>query len=91
MLWTVFAFRLSSLNLRLVATTPMDTEDSAFLAWSRSPSRRFPSQRRRPLEPTWRHDILVHGAKLMSFKLDAIVLLILVAIIALGPLAFFGS
>jgi hypothetical protein len=38
---------------------------------------------------TWRHDILKHGAKLMSYKLDAIVLVILVAIVALGPLAFF--
>ncbi len=38
---------------------------------------------------SWRHDILAHGAKLMSFKLDAIALVIIVAVVALGPLGFF--
>jgi hypothetical protein len=38
---------------------------------------------------TWRQDILHHGAHLINFKLPAIVLVALTALVALGPLAFF--
>jgi hypothetical protein len=38
---------------------------------------------------TWRHEILHQGAKLMSFKLPAIALVVIIALVALGPLAFF--
>ena len=38
---------------------------------------------------TWRHEILHHGANLMSFKLPAIVLVGIIGLIAFGPLAFF--
>jgi hypothetical protein len=37
----------------------------------------------------WRQDILHHGAHLMNFKLPAIVLVVLIALVAFGPLAFF--
>jgi hypothetical protein len=36
----------------------------------------------------WRQDIVHHGARLMDFKLQAIVLVVLAAV-ALGPLVFF--
>lgn len=38
---------------------------------------------------TWRHEILHHGANLMSFKLPAIVLAVIIALLALAPLLFF--
>jgi hypothetical protein len=38
---------------------------------------------------TWRHALLHQGANLMVFKLPAIALVIIIAMIALGPLAFF--
>jgi hypothetical protein len=38
---------------------------------------------------TWRDDILHHGARLMDFKLEAIVFLMIIALVALGPLLFF--
>lgn len=38
---------------------------------------------------TWRHQLLHHNTNLMALKMPAIVLSALVALIALGPLAFF--
>lgn len=89
LLWTVFAFRLSRLNLRLVATHPDGNGGLGFLGLVSVAFTPISLAAATAIGASWRHDILVHGAKLMSFKLDAIVLLILVAIIALGPLAFF--
>jgi hypothetical protein len=39
---------------------------------------------------TWRQDIVHHGARLMDFKLQAIVLVVLAAV-ALGPVVFLSS
>jgi hypothetical protein len=38
---------------------------------------------------TWRHEILHQGAHLKDFMLPAIVLVVIVALVALGPLVFF--
>ncbi len=38
---------------------------------------------------TWRHQILHQGAHLIDFKLPAIALVVIVALVALGPLALF--
>jgi hypothetical protein len=38
---------------------------------------------------TWRYDILYHGAHLKNFMLPTIALGVIVAFVALGPLAFF--
>jgi hypothetical protein len=37
----------------------------------------------------WRYQILNHGAHVMDFKIDAIVLLAVAVIVAIGPLVFF--
>jgi hypothetical protein len=89
LLWTVFAFRLSRLNLRLVATHPDGHGGLGFLGLVPVAFTPISFAAATVIGATWRHDILVHGAKLMSFKLEAIVLLIMIAIVALGPLAFF--
>jgi hypothetical protein len=89
LLWTVFAFRLSRLNLNLIPTHPDGNGGLGFLAFAPVAFMPIAFAATAAIGASWRHDILAHGAKLMSFKLDAIVLLILVAIVALGPLAFF--
>ena len=89
LLWTVFAFRLSRLNLNLIATHPDGNGGLGFLRFAPTAFTPISFAVTAAIGASWRHDILAHGAKLMSFRLDAIVLLILVVVIALGPLAFF--
>lgn len=89
LLWTIFAFRLSTLNLNLVPTHPDGHGGLGFLGLTPVAFAPVSFAAATVIGATWRHDILEHGVKLMSFRLDAIVLAILVAVIALGPLAFF--
>lgn len=89
LLWTVFAFRLSRLHLNLIATHPDGKGGLGFLAFAPIAFTPISFAATAAIGASWRHDILVHGAKLMSFQLDAIVLFIIVIIVALGPLAFF--
>jgi len=39
---------------------------------------------------TWRNEMLLKGAHLLDFKLPAIVLIVFITLVALGPLAFFA-
>ena len=89
LLWTIFAFRVSRLNLRLVATHPDGHGGLGFLGLVPVAFTPISFAAATVIGSTWRHDVLSHGSKLMSFRLDVIVLLILVAMIAIGPLAFF--
>lgn len=89
LLWTIFAFRLSRLDLQLMATHPDGHGGLGFLGLVPAAFAPISFAAATVIGSTWRHEILHHGAKLMSFKLDAIVLVIIVAIMALGPLAFF--
>ena len=90
LLWTIFTFRLSRLDLDLVATHPDGHGGLGFLGLVPAAFAPISLAAATVIGSRWRHEILEHGAKLMSFRLQAIVLLILVAIIALGPLAFFS-
>jgi hypothetical protein len=89
LLWTIFTFRLSRLDLNLVAIHPDGHGGLGFFGLVPVAFAPISFATVAVIGSTWRHEILEHGAKLMSFKLDAIVLLIIVAIVALGPLAFF--
>jgi hypothetical protein len=89
LLWTIFAFRLSRLNLNLVATHPDGNGGLGFLAFTPVAFASIAFAATAAIGSSWRHEILAHGAKLMSFKVDAIVLLMIVVILALGPLSFF--
>ncbi len=75
LLWTIFAFRLSRLNLRLIATHPDEHGGLGFLGLVPVAFTPISFALATAIGATWRHDILAHGAKLMSFKLEAIVLL----------------
>jgi hypothetical protein len=89
LLWTAFSFRISRLNLNLIPTHPDGKGGLGFLSFTPVAVTPISFAVTAAIGASWRHDILAHGARLMSFRLDAIVLLMLVGIIALGPLAFF--
>lgn len=89
LLWTYFAFRLSRTNLKLVPTHPDQHGGLGFLGLTSAAIAPIVFSATTVIAATWRNDILHHGAHLMDFKLPAIVLVALVALVALGPLAFF--
>jgi hypothetical protein len=91
LLWWIFLFRLSRLDLQLYPTHPDQHGGIGFLGVS--PIAIVPTifAASAVIGATWRGEILrgrgtIH---LMSFKLDAIMLLVVVLILALGPLVFF--
>jgi len=89
LLWTLFAFRLSRFNLRLVPTHPDGHGGLGFLSLTPIAFGPVSFAAAAVIAATWRYEILHSGAKLMSFKLPAIVFVAIVAVIALGPLLFF--
>jgi len=89
LLWTFFAFRLSRTNLKLIPTHPDQHGGLGFLGLTSAAFAPIVFSATIVIASTWRNDILHHGAQLMDFKLPAIVLVVLVALVALGPLAFF--
>jgi hypothetical protein len=91
LLWWIFLFRLSRLDLQRASTHPDQHGGIGFLGVS--PMAIVPTcfAASAAIGATWRAEILrgrgsVH---LMSFKFDAIVLFGIVLILALGPLVFF--
>jgi hypothetical protein len=89
LLWTFVAFKLSRRNLKLVATHPDEHGGLGFLGLTSAAFAPVAFSATAVIAATWRDDILHHGARLMDFKLPAIVLLALTALVALGPLVFF--
>jgi hypothetical protein len=89
LLWTFFAFKLSRLNLKLVATHPDEHGGLGFLGLTASAFAPVAFAVTIVIGATWRHDILHHGAHLMGYRVDAIALVAIIAVIALGPLLFF--
>jgi hypothetical protein len=89
LLWTLFAFKLSRLSLRLVATHPDGHGGLGFLGLTPVAFAPVVFAVATAIGATWRHEILHDGANLMTFKLPAIVLVVIIAVVALGPLAFF--
>jgi hypothetical protein len=89
LLWTFFAYKLSQRNLKLVPTHPDGHGGLGFLGLTASAFAPVAFAASAVIGATWRQDILHHGANLMSFKLSAIALVVIVALVALGPLVFF--
>ena len=89
LLWTFVAFRLSRRNLKLVPTHPDEHCGLGFLGLTSAAFAPVAFSATAVIAATWRDDVLHHGARLMDFKLPAIVLLALTALVALGPLVFF--
>jgi hypothetical protein len=89
LLWTFFAFKLSRSNLRLVPTHPDEHGGLGFLGLTSAAFAPIAFSATAVIGATWRQEILYHGAHLMNFKLPAIILVVIFALVALGPLAFF--
>jgi hypothetical protein len=89
LLWALFAFKLSRLDLKLVPSHPDEHGGLGFLSLTPVAFAPVSFAACTVIGATWRHEILSHGAELMTFKFPAIVLLIIIASVALGPLAFF--
>ena len=89
LLWTFFVFRLSRMKLQLMVSHPDKHAGMGFLGMSTLAFAPVAFAITAAVGATWRYEILYTGAHLMSFKLPAIVLLVLVVLIAVGPLLFF--
>jgi hypothetical protein len=89
LLWTFFAYKLSKRNLKLFPTHPDAHGGLGFLGLTMSAFAPVTFAATTVVGSTWRQDILHEGAHLTEFKLPAIAWVVIVAIIALAPLAFF--
>jgi hypothetical protein len=89
LMWTYFAFKLSGRDLRLVATHPDGHGGLGFLGLTAAAFAPVAFAATAAIGATWRNDIFYHGANLMDFKLPAIALVLIIALVALGPLLFF--
>lgn len=89
LLWTVFAFRFSKFNLRIVASHPDGNGGLGFLGMTPLAFAPLAFTTTIVIGATFRHQILHEGAHLNHFLLPAIVLVVIFALMALGPLAFF--
>ncbi len=88
-LWVCFLFRLSRLDLQLVPTHPDHHGGVGFLGMSPLAIAPTVFVVSAAIGSTWRTQILNHTAHLMDFKLHAIVLLLIMLIIGVGPLILF--
>jgi hypothetical protein len=89
LLWTVFAFKLSRLNLKVIPTHPDENGGLGFLGMTPLAFAPIAFALTLTIGATFRHDILYNGAHLQDFILPAAVLLAIIAIVALGPLTCF--
>jgi hypothetical protein len=91
LLWTIFAFNFSRRNLKLVPSHPDERGGLGFLGLTVAAFAPIALATTTVIGATWRHDILQHGAHLRDFRLPAVVLVVVIALVAVGPLAFFVS
>lgn len=89
LLWSIFAFQLSRLNLRLFATHPDGHGGLGFLALTAEAFTPISFAASTVIGSTWRYELPNQGLKPTALRLPAIVLLAIIALVALGPLAFF--
>ena len=89
LLWAVFAFKLSRLNLKLVPTHADGHGGLGFLGLTPIAFTPIAFAASTAIAATWRQEMIHGGANLMSFKEPAIVLAVIIALVALGPLACF--
>jgi hypothetical protein len=88
-LWTFYLFKLSRLDLKLVATHPDHHGGIGFLGLSPMAFAPAAFAISAAIGSNWREQILYSGAHLTTFKMQAVVLLAVILIMALGPLVFF--
>jgi hypothetical protein len=91
LLWSMFVFRLSRMNLQLVPTHPDRHGGLGFLSLSLTGCIPLAFSISIATGAHWRDAILLHRAHVSDFKFEAAALLILVILIAVGPLLFSGA
>jgi len=79
---------LSRLDLKLVPTHPDGHGGLGFLGLTPVAFTPISFAAATVIGATWRQELL-HGANLVAFKVPAIILVIIIGLVALGPLAFF--
>jgi hypothetical protein len=89
LLWTFFSFKLSRCNLKLIPTHPDGHGGLGFLGMTAAAFAPIAFAATAVIGATWREEILYHRAHLMDFKFPAIALLVIVVLVAFGPLVFF--
>ena len=89
LLWTLFVFKFSRMKLQLMVSHPDKHAGMGFLGMSTLAFAPIAFAVSAAVGATWRYQILNTDASLMSFKLPAIALLVLVVLLAVGPLLFF--
>ena len=89
LLWCFFLFRLSRMNLELVATHPDGHGGLGFLGLSPIGFVPMAMAVSAVIGASWSNAIREHGARLTNFKFSAIILIVLMFLIALAPLALF--
>jgi hypothetical protein len=89
LLWIRFLFGLSRLDLHLIPTHPDHHGGLGFLGMSPLAIASTVLVASAAIGSTWRTQILNYGAHLKNFKIEAIVLLAVVLLVAMGPLVFF--
>ena len=89
LLWSIFAFRLSRLNLRLVPSHPDENGGLGFLSISIQAFVPFSFALSTIVGASFRNDILQNGKHLADFKGPAIALAVIILAVAVLPLFFF--
>jgi hypothetical protein len=89
LLWTFYLFKLSRVDLKLVATHPDHHGGIGFLGLSPMAFAPAAFAISAAIGSNWRAQILYSGGHLTAFKIQAVVLLAVVLVMALGPLVFF--
>jgi hypothetical protein len=89
LLWTLFAFRLSKLDLKVLATHPDKNGGLGFLGLTPLAFAPTAFGITAVIGATYRSQILYHGAHLQGYGLPAGVLAAVLALMAFGPLIFF--
>jgi hypothetical protein len=89
LLWTIFVFKFSRMRLQLLASHPDKHAGMGFFGMSTLAFAPIAFAVSAAVGATWRYEILNTDASLVSFKLPATALLVLVVLLAVGPLLFF--
>ena len=89
LLWAIFAFRLSRVDLRLVASHPDEAGGLGFLSISVQAFVPFAAALTTIIGASFRNDILHNGKHLVNFKGPAIALVVILLGTAVSPLLFF--
>jgi len=89
LLWSYFLFRLSRMDLNLVATHPDSHGGLGFLGLSPVAFTPLAFALSVVIGASWSREIANNAARLRSFQLPAIILVVLMFIMALSPLVLF--